>query len=130
MKNQVKKIRDWTNKNDDRKGISGKIVKSNITDNESAKMKTSNGVIQGYMKKVIIITLLLIIPLVFGTLNFSEKDENGKLVFEKFERVITNLPLPSENIWLGEGSAQIYIIIGKDKRLESFFYEIYYHRNH
>ena len=82
------------------------------------------------MKKIIIITLLLIIPLVFGTLNFSEKDENGKLVFEKFERVITNLPLPSENIWLGEGSAQIYIIIGKDKRLESFFYEIYYHRNH
>jgi len=128
------------------------------------------------MKKVIIITLLLIIPLVFGILNFSEKlsfkkdneyisallnsniregmpidelnvffakrgvelkpyresekDENGKLVFEEFERVITNLPLPSENIWLGEGSAQIYMIIGKDKRLESFFYEIYYPRNH
>jgi len=47
----------------------------------------------------------------------SEKDESGKLVFEEFERVITNLPLPSKNIWLGEGSAQIYMIIDKDKTL-------------
>ncbi len=31
-----------------RKGVSGKEVKSNITDNDSAKMKTSHGVIQGY----------------------------------------------------------------------------------
>ncbi len=29
-------------------GKSGKPIKSNITDNESAKMKTSKGVIQGY----------------------------------------------------------------------------------
>ena len=34
--------------NDKRLGHSGKEVQSNITDNESAKMKTSNGVIQGY----------------------------------------------------------------------------------
>lgn len=31
-----------------RQGVSGKEVKSNITDPESAKMKTSHGVIQGY----------------------------------------------------------------------------------
>jgi len=31
-----------------RTGVSGREVKSNITDNESAKMKTSHGVIQGY----------------------------------------------------------------------------------
>lgn len=30
------------------KGVSGNLVKSNITDNDSAKMKTSHGVIQGY----------------------------------------------------------------------------------
>lgn len=35
-------------KNDDKPGKSGKPIKSNITDNESAKMKTSHGVIQGY----------------------------------------------------------------------------------
>jgi len=29
-------------------GKTGKPIKSNITDNESAKMKTSHGVIQGY----------------------------------------------------------------------------------
>jgi len=33
---------------DERTGISGKPVKSNITDNDSAKMKTRHGVIQGY----------------------------------------------------------------------------------
>ncbi len=32
----------------DRRGLKGKIIKSNITDNDSAKMLTSHGVIQGY----------------------------------------------------------------------------------
>ncbi len=43
------KIRAWLKENKDRKGTSGKPVKSNITDNESAKMATSKGVIQGYV---------------------------------------------------------------------------------
>ena len=34
---------------DDRKGTKGKVIKSNRTDNESAKMATSKGVIQGYV---------------------------------------------------------------------------------
>jgi len=48
LRKRVKKIRDWLSENDDKIGKSGKPIKSNITDNESAKMKTSNGVIQGY----------------------------------------------------------------------------------
>jgi hypothetical protein len=43
----VKKIREWLSENDDKIGKS-KPIKSNITDNDSAKMKTSKGVIQGY----------------------------------------------------------------------------------
>ena len=43
------KIERFLNKNDERLGHSGKEVQSNITDNQSAKMKTSNGVIQGYV---------------------------------------------------------------------------------
>ena len=43
------KIDRFLNENDERLGHSGKEVQSNITDNESAKMKTSNGVIQGYV---------------------------------------------------------------------------------
>lgn len=43
------KIRQWLNANpDERKGAKGKIIKSNRTDHESAKMATSKGVIQGY----------------------------------------------------------------------------------
>jgi transposase len=45
---QLKKVRAWLTENDDRTGSRNSIIKSNITDNESAKMKTSKGVIQGY----------------------------------------------------------------------------------
>lgn len=43
------KIDRFLKNNDERLGRTGKEVQSNITDNESAKMKTSNGVIQGYV---------------------------------------------------------------------------------
>lgn len=45
---KLSKVRDWLDNNDDKPGKSGKPIKSNITDNDSAKMKTSKGVIQGY----------------------------------------------------------------------------------
>ena len=49
LKKQVKKIQNWLDDdNDDKPGRTGKPTQSNITDNDSAKMKTSNGVIQGY----------------------------------------------------------------------------------
>ncbi len=45
---KAKKIQDWLDNNDDRKGTRGQPIKSNITDNESAKMPSSHGVVQGY----------------------------------------------------------------------------------
>jgi transposase len=48
LRGKVKKIRAWLRENEDKAGKSGKPVKSNMTDNDSAKMKTSHGVIQGY----------------------------------------------------------------------------------
>jgi transposase len=48
LKQNVKKIRTWLKEHDDKPGKTGKPIKSNITDNESATMKTSHGVIQGY----------------------------------------------------------------------------------
>ncbi|MHC4687305.1 MAG: transposase [Planctomycetota bacterium] len=48
LRKRVKKVRKWLSRNDDKIGKSGKPIKSNITDNESAKIKTSKGVIQGY----------------------------------------------------------------------------------
>jgi transposase len=48
LRAKVKKIKTWLAENDDRPGSKGKPRKSNITDNESATMKTSHGVIQGY----------------------------------------------------------------------------------
>jgi len=48
LNKRVSKIREWLNHNEDKPGKTGKPRKSNITDNESAKMKTHRGVIQGY----------------------------------------------------------------------------------
>ncbi len=49
LKKQADKIKRWLDEHDDRTGSGGKPIKSNITDNESAKMATSKGVIQGYV---------------------------------------------------------------------------------
>jgi len=48
LRAKVKKIKEWLAENDDKPGSGKKPRKSNITDNESATMKTSHGVIQGY----------------------------------------------------------------------------------
>lgn len=44
----LEKIDQWSAENEDKLGASGQAVKSNITDNDSAKMKGPHGVIQGY----------------------------------------------------------------------------------
>ena len=48
LQKQIEKVNQWLKENDDKIGKTGRALKSNITDNQSAKMKTSNGVIQGY----------------------------------------------------------------------------------
>ncbi|HYD50291.1 MAG TPA: hypothetical protein VEB21_18175 [Terriglobales bacterium] len=49
LQRQAAELRSWLESNPDgRKGPGGKVRKSNRTDNESAKMATSAGVIQGY----------------------------------------------------------------------------------
>jgi len=48
LRRQIKKLKGWLADNDDKIGKSGKPLKSNVTDNESAKMKSAHGVIQGY----------------------------------------------------------------------------------
>ncbi|HEV8718790.1 MAG TPA: IS1182 family transposase [Candidatus Binatia bacterium] len=49
LKQEAAKIRTWLQVHrDDRRGVRGAIRKSNRTDNESAKMATGKGVIQGY----------------------------------------------------------------------------------
>ena len=47
-KKKIKKLDDWLAQNDDKVSSRNRTKQSNITDNESAKMKSSHGVIQGY----------------------------------------------------------------------------------
>jgi hypothetical protein len=49
LQREAKQLRDWLQAHpEDRKGRTGGIRQSNLTDNESAKMATGKGVIQGY----------------------------------------------------------------------------------
>jgi len=48
LREKVRKLKSWLKQNEEKIGRSGKPRKSNLTDNESAKMKSSHGVIQGY----------------------------------------------------------------------------------
>ncbi len=48
LQNTADKITSWLDTHDDKIGATKKPIKSNIIDNESAKMATSHGVIQGY----------------------------------------------------------------------------------
>jgi transposase len=48
LQREASNLKNWLARYPDRKGPSGSIRKSNRTDNESAKMATSKGVIQGY----------------------------------------------------------------------------------
>ena len=49
LRKASRKISDFLEESDEKIGASGTPIQSNITDNESAKMKTSHGVIQGYI---------------------------------------------------------------------------------
>lgn len=48
LKQRIRKLNDFLAAHEDKPGKTGKPRKSNVTDNDSAKMKTSHGVIQGY----------------------------------------------------------------------------------
>lgn len=48
LRSQIKKMSKWLDDNDDKPGKTGKPRKSNVTDNDSAKMMSSHGAIQGY----------------------------------------------------------------------------------
>ena len=48
LQRRLTTVRQWSESNEPKIGQSGKEIKSNVTDNDSAKMVTSHGTIQGY----------------------------------------------------------------------------------
>ena len=71
------KVRGFLRCHEDKVGASGRVKKSNITDPESAKMKTSKGVIQGYTGVAVVDGKHQI---VVGAEAFGEGQEHGLLV--------------------------------------------------
>jgi hypothetical protein len=54
LNKKIEKIKRWLEENEGKEGKRGREIKSNITDNESAKMKSSHGVIQGYNGQAVV----------------------------------------------------------------------------
>jgi hypothetical protein len=54
LQKQVERLEKWLKENKAKHGTTGKEISSNLTDNDSAKMKTSHGVIQGYNSQALI----------------------------------------------------------------------------
>ncbi len=54
LQKQAERLEKWLKDNDPKYGTTGKEISSNLTDNESAKMKTAHGVIQGYNSQALI----------------------------------------------------------------------------
>ena len=85
LKARAEKIYKWLDSNDEKIGTQGKPVKSNIIDNESAKMSTSHGVIQGYNGIAAVDEKHQVI--VWGEV-FGDSNESGHLpeILEKVDR--------------------------------------------
>lgn len=77
LKKQTEKIKKWLDDNDDKPGNGGKPTKSNITDNDSAKIKTSKGVIQGYNGVAMVDSKYQVIV---GAEAFGEATEHNLLI--------------------------------------------------
>jgi len=54
LKQQADKIEKWLSQNDKKVGSNGKELLSNITDNDSTKMFTSHGTVQGYNSQALV----------------------------------------------------------------------------
>ncbi len=48
LRNEAKRLREFVSSHNERRSDKGAVRKSNVTDNDSAKMATAKGVIQGY----------------------------------------------------------------------------------
>jgi transposase len=54
LQKQAERIEKWLQENDAKIGANGRELQSNVTDNESAKMMTSHGIIQGYNAQALV----------------------------------------------------------------------------
>jgi len=69
LRSKADKIEKWLKENNPKMGKQGKEVKSNITDNDSCKMSTSSGVIQGYNSQALVDEKhqIIVYPEAFGS---------------------------------------------------------------
>jgi len=86
LKVKAEKIEKWLSENEGRQGKRGKEIQSNITDNQSAKMKTSHGVIQGYNCQALVDSKhqIIVHAEAFG----NGQDEEGREIYSERIKII------------------------------------------
>jgi transposase len=89
MKDKIDQIDEWLAENEDKRGYEGKIKKSHLFDNESAKMVSSHGVIQGYNGIAVTDSKHHVIVEAEAHGEKSEKDVLGPMLDEAQERFKT-----------------------------------------
>jgi transposase len=77
LQEAIEKVRGFLQRHEDKVGAQGRIKQSNLTDNESAKMPTSKGVIQGYTGVALVDGCRQI---VLEAQAFGEGQEHGLLI--------------------------------------------------
>ena len=87
LKKKAERIIDFLSTHEERRGARGEIVKSNITDNESGKIQSSHGVIQGYSGIAVADSKnqIIVAANTYGTV------AEGKFFSEMFEKTEQNM---------------------------------------
>jgi transposase len=104
LQRRLATVRKWSEANEPKIGRSGKEIKSNVTDNDSAKMVTSHGTIQGYNAQAMVDDKHQIIL-------YGEAMSNGQ-DFAHLEPVVTGAVENVKNIGLDEDYFENKKILG------------------
>jgi hypothetical protein len=86
LKAKAEKIEKWLSENEGKQGKRGKEIQSNITDNQSAKMKTSHGVIQGYHGQALVDSKHQVI--VYAEAFGNGQDEEGREIYSERMKIV------------------------------------------
>jgi transposase len=145
LREKVKKIKQWLAENDDKIGVRNRILQSNLTDNESAKMPTSHGVVQGYIgsaavdgKHQVIVHAeafglnqeqSVLVPMVEGIKeNFTEAI-NDKTVLQTTTLLADSGYHSEENLrMLNDNDIDAYIADNQFRKRDPLFADAYKHR--
>jgi hypothetical protein len=124
MKKKADRILEFLETHEERRGASGEIIQSNVTDNESGKIKGAHGVIQGYngiavadSKNQVIVAANAYGSVAEGQFfpEMLEKTEHNMRVIKKKKKPLDGTMMLGDNAYFSEDNLQA----AKKKNIEA-----------